>query len=78
MLCFNCARHNEETASKVLLWQQGFSQKGVQLSYGRPFWKKYKKNSFNLSYHVKGKPGGVLPRILGRGVPRRFVNPDPI
>jgi len=21
MLCFNCARHNEETASKVLLWE---------------------------------------------------------
>ena len=24
------------------------------------------------------KPGGVLPRILDRGVPRRFLNPDPI
>ena len=23
-------------------------------------------------------PGGLLPRILGRGVPRRFVNPNPI
>ena len=23
-------------------------------------------------------PGGVLPRILDRGVPRRFVNPNPI
>ena len=23
-------------------------------------------------------PGGVLPRILDRGVPRRFVNPTPI
>ena len=22
--------------------------------------------------------GGVLPRILDRGVPRRFVNPNPI
>ena len=24
------------------------------------------------------RPGGVLPRILDRGVPRRFVNPNPI
>ena len=27
----------------------------------------------------KGEPGGrVLPRILDRGVPRRFLNPNPI
>ena len=26
----------------------------------------------------KTPPGGVLPRILDRGVPRRFVNPNPI
>ena len=25
-----------------------------------------------------GGGGGVLPRILDRGVPRRFVNPNPI
>ena len=24
------------------------------------------------------RPRGVLPRILDRGVPRRFVNPNPI
>ena len=23
-------------------------------------------------------PGGVLPQILDRGVPRRFLNPNPI
>ena len=25
-----------------------------------------------------GIPGGVLPKILDRGVPRRFLNPNPI
>ena len=29
-----------------------------------------------LSQRPEG--GGVLPRILDRGVPRRFVNPNPI
>jgi len=28
---------------KTQVWPQGFSQKGVQPSYGRPFWKKYKE-----------------------------------
>ena len=27
---------------------------------------------------ARGGGGGVLPRILDRGVPRRFVNPNPI
>ena len=27
---------------------------------------------------IHGAPGGVLPQILDRGVPRRFVNPNPI
>ena len=26
----------------------------------------------------KSRGGGVLPRIVDRGVPRRFVNPNPI
>ena len=26
---------------------------------------------------MDGSPGGVHPRILDRGVPRRFVNPNP-
>ena len=27
---------------------------------------------------VKSPGGGVLPQILDRGVPRRFLNPNPI
>ena len=34
----------------------------------------------NVAYKLGNIPGGggVLPRILDRGVPRRFVDPNPI
>ena len=32
----------------------------------------------DIGYLPGGGGGGVLPRILDRGVARRFVNPNPI
>ena len=31
-----------------------------------------------LLSNLKNYPGGVLPQILDRGMPRRFLNPNPI
>ena len=39
----------------------------------------FKKKCETVQYSPgRGGGGGVLPRILDRGVPRRFVNPNPI
>ena len=32
----------------------------------------------DLSFRRYARGGGVLPKILDRGVPRRFLNPNPI
>ena len=40
--------------------------------------KQNKANEHQQSGRKPGGGGGVLSRILNRGVPRRFVNPNPI
>ena len=35
-------------------------------------------SSIGTFVHTPGGGGGVLPRILDRGVPQGFVNPNPI
>ena len=35
-------------------------------------------NHARFSCYCMRPPGGVLPEILDRGVPPRFLNPDPI
>ena len=43
----------QDLAGKGMQSNHGFSWRGVQLSYGRPFWKKYKDNSQNLLFMGK-------------------------
>ena len=37
-----------------------------------------RENLVFLRFFGGFSPGGVLPQILDRGVPRRFLNPNPI